>query len=1152
MILGSISVGGKMSNTNIDLQSLISSVTKVFDWASEQNPDYDEDRTSISDKSIFKIAINIFNKSRNLPGSYDKLKALLKGMTAYLFNLYGNTTAKCLSTVIKYLSKAAEELSQFDVYTERAIRCSRTCTNLWIRIRDSTNLLIKQLSHQELDSLKLSVFHSYTQTAMLLVSLKDVPGQEAESPRQAIAGAMELINQLPAGIKLNFVYNAMHICKELIKKNSQEDAFSIYNLIISVVDLISSSAPANINEVAQDDEPINENFVNASKYELFRTKIQILLSMAYCCMTTNQCDKAMLHLKTAEQAIDKAKFEKKTFTEKDKSYLIATLDYAKFSICSVENNWAAAEVHLRSYMMKQANSYETSLELITTFLKGNQQNSHKYTIEFYGMLLTHFPNEPFFTNTRISNLEMCVANISIHGEQMVTSEISQNKRALDLCDAIITDHLNGHHSLNYQETDSTDQENTSTTKNYKRLIKVLIGRVKWYYSSSEWSKLKEWADMYFKLHGDKELDDDTMNVMIYKVEALLSENVHKSSEDALALTLKMATTRTTTRSIISLFKALLFTRGAKDAVKHFVDLQNNREVDGNSLGRTENLSRIIECLLIVNESSKSISSLQCKLAKQLLLNEWLKQFSEVQYWRYEGYTNEANEGKISYFKVCKQLLQIYLIEDSSDNGDQPKLTNDIERGVSAEPVNENRQDEQGAGKADADSNFSELAKMFGTIIKFNVQPPSIALTISLEEFYTNINNPLQQLCNIISLLSDTGEIKKLGSDDDLEWLADFAWNLGILFSKKQSKGLNSGSTSAELTAATIKQRDYHLLASEMLEISSQLYGSVENEVKAISISNQVMGLIASCGCRLDMDNSDSRGTGIKHDTIISNKRNEFYVADSSSDSMSSCFDKSESSTTPKQSSPKRSNELLKTIELLEFAESLVRSLVGFADDSYIDNYKTILLVFLISAHLRLQDDAKLQEFMKKRERDFFNLSAHQLRLCAAMAKAEFLSDISRTFLNYANQCCVRNEPRDYALMGQIFNEIIENSASRSHALENIQEFEQLVKQHAPFSVDDIDGIAKLAYNYGVTLLELDQIDIAEKFLSMSLSLSNFASESFKSNLSNMSSSYAFVLQKKAAAVAAKGKGMDLLDETPRKLNFGEKEKEVALTLASLV
>ena len=498
--------------------------------------------------------------------------------------------------------------------------------------------------------------------------------------------------------------------------------------------------------------------------------------------------------------------------------------------------------------------------------------------------------------------------------------------------------------------------------------------------------------------------------------------------------------------------------------------------------------------------------------------------------------------------------RIYLIEDNSDNGDGPKQTNDIER-VNAEPVNENRQDEQGAGKADdadqTSENFSELAKMFGTIIKFNVQPPSIALTISLEEFYTNISNPLQQLCNIISLLSDTDEIKKLGSDDDLEWLADFAWNLGILFSKKQSK-LNSGGTSAELTAATIKQRDYHRLASEMLEISSQLYGSVENEVKAISISNQVMGLIASCGCRLDMDSSDSRGTGIKHDTIISNKRKEFYVADSSSDSMSSGFDKSESYTTPKQSSPKRSNQLLKTIELLEFAESLVRSLVGFADDSYIDNYKTILLVFLISAHLRLKDDAKLQEFMKKRERDFFNLSAHQLRLCAAMAKTEFLSDISRTFLNYANQVCVRNEPRDYALMGQIFNEIIENSASRSHALENIQEFEQLVKQHAPFSVDDIDGIAKLAYNYGVTLLELDQIDIAEKFLSMSLSLSNFASESFKSNLSNMSSSYAFVLQKKAAAVAAKGKGMDLLDETPRKLNFGEKEKEIALTLASLV
>jgi hypothetical protein len=815
----------------------------MFEWAAAQQIDYDSDRNTNKDKDTLKISISIYNKARNLPiGNYDMLRALLKGMSAYLLHLYSNPSAKCLCTVIKLFSRAAEDLSCYEHQTQNSLKCAITCTTLWTRIRDSSSVLIKQLTPHDLESLKMSVYHSYTQTASLLVKLKGSPDKVAASPRQAMAGAMELVNQLPAGIKLNFVHTAIHIGTDLVKKNLEEDALSIFNMTISIVDLLASSAISNINVMAQlDDEKADENYIKTSKYDLFRIKVKVLLSMAYCCMTTKQCDKAMVHLKTAEQSIEKSNFDKRTFSDKEKAFISATLDYAKFSVFAAEGNWIAAEAYLRNYM-KQPTSYDTAIELISTFLKGN----HKHTVEFFTMLLSNFPHDPFFTNTRICNLEMTVSNISIHGEQTISSDLSHNKRAIDLCDAIITDHLNRTHSLN-QDIDPTEG-NCDVSKNYKRVVKVLIGRVKWYYSNKEWIKLKEWADLYFKLHVDKELDDETMIVTIYKVEALLAENAHKSNEEALALALKMVTTRTTTRSIISLFKALLFTRGAKDAVKHFVEIQNTREVDGNNnaLGRTENLSRIIECVLIVNESSKTVTSRQCKLAKQLLLKEWLSQFCEMQYWRHDAYDNDDSNRKMSYFMICKELLEIYLLDD--EEAIDKMVIDASSTHVDTADTNIPPHQEEGTKTTELDetsdsgADFTELANIFKHILRFSKQPISVSLRISAEEFYSNIVNPLQQLCNLLSQLADTDEIKKLGTADDLEWIADFSWNLGVLLSNKQFKD------TTEMT-----EDSYLGMAADLLLISSKLYGNVDNEIKAISISNQVMGLILACGSLMDMD-----------------------------------------------------------------------------------------------------------------------------------------------------------------------------------------------------------------------------------------------------------------------------------------------------------
>lgn len=75
----------------------------------------------------------------------------------------------------------------------------------------------------------------------------------------------------------------------------------------------------------------------------------------------------------------------------------------------------------------------------------------------------------------------------------------------------------------------------------------------------------------------------------------------------------------------------------------------------------------------------------------------------------------------------------------------------------------------------------------------------------------------------------------------------------------------------------------------------------------------------------------------------------------------------------------------------------------------------------------------------------------------------------------------------------------------------MEEFEQLALsltncEHG-FHSDDIDRIVSLAYNYGVTLVDLEQVQLAEKFVSKAINLLHFASSAMKSWLPRMQVSF---------------------------------------------
>lgn len=140
--------------------------------------------------------------------------------------------------------------------------------------------------------------------------------------------------------------------------------------------------------------------------------------------------------------------------------------------------------------------------------------------------------------------------------------------------------------------------------------------------------------------------------------------------------------------------------------------------------------------------------------------------------------------------------------------------------------------------------------------------------------------------------------------------------------------------------------------------------------------------------------------------------------------------------------------------------------------------------------------------------------------------------IFRSLLGIAIQLSARDVCPNYALIGNLYLSIIIISANRKQAYEKIEEFEQLLmsvtKQHpecpsqapahltlsTPFCTDDIDGICSTSYNYGISLMDLEMIEMAEKFICKALNLLSFASYSMTGWKSNMQDAYSSILRAK--------------------------------------
>ncbi len=322
---------------------------------------------------------------------------------------------------------------------------------------------------------------------------------------------------------------------------------------------------------------------------------------------------------------------------------------------------------------------------------------------------------------------------------------------------------------------------------------------------------------------------------------------------------------------------------------------------------------------------------------------------------------------------------------------------------------------------------------------------------------------INRVLDIVGAVTDDGaNVDSLGTSSELKWLADMSWNLGtILIHSVRCK------FSPRMESTLVKRPDELRLqtGAAFMESAEFLYKLSDTEEKSLTDS-RCHCLLMATGARLD---SDTQLKCSIEDDIV--HRMNHASIDSAICSINI------------QQSKKN---CLSVFEILE-------NHVGIQELHL--KRAAIIFEFIVACKI---GGHELNMYMSTKKQELLRLSPSELMLCSSIAERERggSAEVTRTTLSLALQICMRESEPDFITMGSIFSKLIELSPSRAHALEKVEEFAQLLCQnhvHQKFAFEDIDHITSLSFNFGITLSDLGQSDLAERFLSQSLSLLQFAS-----------------------------------------------------------
>lgn len=250
---------------------------------------------------------------------------------------------------------------------------------------------------------------------------------------------------------------------------------------------------------------------------------------------------------------------------------------------------------------------------------------------------------------------------------------------------------------------------------------------------------------------------------------------------------------------------------------------------------------------------------------------------------------------------------------------------------------------------------------------------------------------------------------------------------------------------------------------------------------------------------------------------------------------------------------KKKDLIKKSKELCEKAQKLQHKLMDFADqeDQLLHNTSTILL---LTCYSKDGDINYSEDFIKKNANDIKLLSIIDLKTCIDLISSSrnFSIEAVRLLIdfginssitkiqqernsifgtstssnkNLSSDSVTPNLLESYYHLGWMYRNLIELAPSRKVAYDKVLEFENLIKDTynyfnitlpaSPsiqiFNQEDIDQILALSYNYAITLIDLDQLQLAELFMKRALSLLNYSSENCKEYQPRLQETFAYII-----------------------------------------
>eukprot|EP01038_Epipyxis_sp_PR26KG_P006211 gene6211-8556_t len=1033
-------------------------------------------------------AVALYNKSRNLSSNgHAELRVILRALSAWILYIYTERSLKVVSIIAKILGKTVHDLLRWRDYDTVAVKSAKVIIDLWL---DSE--LRRNLTPLELQDMKISAFYGYLAEANLMICTSKP--LDLENMKKCISSAMEITQMLSVGIKVQFSEMTLQLGLRLVEINYEKEAIDVLKLsLLSMEDILSMNGQ-NTRSL--------ENDLNSLQLKgCVELKLKAHLSLTYAYANTSQIALALASINLLQHDCD---VSKGVFPDS----LKLSISFARLSIHVKDSNLGAAQSALRELLTHPAIDFQMALFSVKSVVdlcrssKVSAQCKVDCCSESYTLLAAKFHRDPEYTCGKISNIQGLLSGNMISNEE--------NDKALVVFKTIIS------------EQESIDI--TLNKENYTNLKSILLNLVQMYRMSSKWVQTEEWTTNLIQfLTRNIDEEENIKTLMLIEVDSLLKQTKFK---EAFVVAKNCVRNLRSTQSILMLFYAELHvSESSMSAVQTLLESQRMYCTPGGEKFKiTEDLNRITMCMNIAFSSNLISKEFKYQVFQNLCL-EWLNFYEVHKAWGITVTDNIVDfdiasnsvkdESMKSFFAVAYASAHMFLLQNLLEvHPNAPiEITRKLLQPVTTDLDSKSQIIEPTEIIMDANSfsqstiaqcftnhstdldQFPSPDKYLSNIGYSTIMHEILSFSCGLKEIDEILLKLFDRVYRVIKFCNDTN-INNLGTSIELKQCGELAMTLGYFLMNperckfRKSKDVEEKNSEDQLNLAA----NFFEFAELILTHFPQSTYNAENGLNECRIICRLL----SAAIRLDLE-SNLKET--KHYSL--------------------------------------ENLTLANVGLRK-VNTILKELTSEFDRFKLLSLERTCLILEFAAHCKAranQSSIETAEFIENRVNDFLKLTVLQICKCAEIVILENSEtmECSRKIYQIALQVCHRENGHDFLLMGEIFVKIVELAPSRCAAYEAIEEFEQTVKLQtslesaafnvdaivedpviypndiSPFSLESIDMMVTLSYNYGITLIDLDQLDLANKFIVKAISLLPFSSSSIKSWLAKIQETHCQIL-----------------------------------------